>query len=88
MAEENGVYFSFSRAIEQPVRMRFKDGEHMVPGFMVAQLGGEDELKASASALAHITFAEFARAYSDEQAGSYLRRAQGQMIREHLRGWR
>jgi hypothetical protein len=87
MAEANEIYFSLSTAVEQPVRMRFADGDHMVPGFMVAQLGGEDELRGSAAALSEITFAQFSRAVADENTGSYLRRIHNRMINDHLRGF-
>ena len=86
MAEINTPYISFGAAVEAPLRMRFKDGEHAIPGFMVAAVGGPEELTKSASSLAQITFAEFARAYSEEQVGNYLRRVQAQFLGEHLRG--
>lgn len=87
MAEEKGAYFSFTRTVQKPLRMLFADGEHAIPGFMVAQMGGAEEVQACAGALSQITFAEFARAFGDEQAGSYLQRFQAGILSEHFRGF-
>ena len=85
MVENNDFIFNTGAYISKGVTLRFADGEHAVPGWIVSHSGGEQLLRDNAGALAQITYADFIKAFNDETVSAGLRGVQDQILRDHFR---
>jgi len=88
MAGEGGDFYCNTGARRaKPLRLRFADGEHAVPGWVVAYMG-EEELLAIAGDLAQHTFEEFSATISQQQASERLNSFQASVIAGHFGSFR
>ena len=66
---------------DRPVTMQFSDGNQVVPGWMVAHLGGPGNVITRFSGIARdMTFEEFTREFFQEVASEELRNFQRKLI--------
>lgn len=83
---EGTAFINTGRVIGEPLRMRFADGEHVIPPHIVEQAGGVKSLQEDAVLLASVTYEKFVRTVTDEAVARDLRRWQSQFINQSLMG--
>ena len=67
----------------KPLTLRFADGEHTVPSWVVARVGAH-ELQSDPAGLASITFEDFMKALVDEMSSSHVRQIGANLVAQHL----
>lgn len=82
-AEGSDFYCNTGARRAKPLRLRFADGEHSVPGWVVAYMG-EEELLAIADELAQHTFEEFSATISQQKASERLNNFQASVFAAHF----
>ena len=82
--EETEFQFAIAEyEIDRPVTLPFTDGNQVVPGWMVAHLGGPEKVIADLSRFAAtVTFEEFTRQFFLEAAAVELRAIQMSILAE------
>jgi len=80
--------YSLGFTLPDPVRMRFADGEFVIPPHAVEEAGGPEALEENKAALAQITFEDFMRAVAEQISGSIASNVQNKLVGDHLRGHR
>lgn len=82
-AEGSDFTFNAGARRAKPMRLLFADGEHAVPGWVVAEMG-EQTLLAIAADLAQHTFEEFSTSFSRQLASERLGGFQDSFIAAHF----
>jgi hypothetical protein len=81
------AYINLGGGKAQDVTLQFADGEKVVPGWLVAHLGGpgkvtEAEFKATVKG---VTYEEFTSGFHEEVAANTLNKVQSSIVQQHLR---
>lgn len=82
-AEAGDFHFNSGARRTKPLSLVFADGEHAVPGWVVAEMG-EEELRASAAELEQITFEQFSASISQQLASERLSKVQASVFAAHF----
>lgn len=67
----------------KPLTLRFADGEHTVPGWVVARVGAH-ELESDPAGLALVRFEDFMKAFVDEMSSAHLRQIGATLLAQHF----
>ncbi len=78
--------FNTGQAVSSAVEIEFADGRHVVPEWLVAQLGGTTAVtsEASRAAARQFTYEDFMRRFHSKVASATLSGIGKQIIRQHL----
>lgn len=82
-AEGSDFTFNAGARRAKPMLLRFADGEHAVPAWVVAEMG-EATLLAIAADLAQHTFEEFSTSFSRQIASERMERIQSSFVAAHF----
>lgn len=67
----------------KPLTLRFADGEHTVPGWLVARVGTH-ELQSDPAGLAAVSFKDFMQAFVGEMSSAHLRQIGDSLVAQHF----
>ncbi|HZS47753.1 MAG TPA: hypothetical protein VFC63_21975 [Blastocatellia bacterium] len=87
MNESQFHFATTSEVLDQPVTLQFQDGNQVVPGWMVAHLGGPEKVIADLSGyVVKISFEDFTRDFFQEAASQQLRAIYMSILNNQHRG--
>lgn len=81
---ENSFIISSAARHEEPVRVRFSDGERAVPGWIVAHYGGKQKLLEDAAVFAGVRYSDFISSFDEAVARERLNQVGAQIVGQHL----
>jgi hypothetical protein len=81
---DNSFIFSDGTEADEPVRVRFGDGERAVPGWIVHHYGGKKKLLEDADVFAEVTYRDFISSFDEAVARERLNQIGFQFVSRHL----